>query len=489
MEVNQSVSARTETSITMAWNCDETANYLWYFINNQWTGVAIANSKSGTYTISGLNPNAKYKIKTKVRATQEAETPLLEVETYSYPYCNSLPNFIIGDRVTLGFYNPLGRRITAILIAADGSTIASDVTTGETLQGFNGAVTVDSLLQSIPDSQSGVYSIKTIYGDKENTRSGGVYTVSRDTVPALNYAQYEDTNADTVAITQNDQLIIRNQSTVQFTAVGLAGGAAASVTGCSLTINGDSYIMTINDDIATVDDVVINSAASLDAFITVTDSRGMTYTQALGVTMLDWALPTALILCQRQNNFDTATNINVNALYSSINGHNTIDIKCRYKKTTDSTYGADVSLNDGITSVLSLDNLYVWNVQVVVTDLFGSTTYNTTVSKGTPILFIDKVKNSVGVNCFPQFEQSLEVNGINLDIKAIPSGADLNDLVYSRYYYGTGTYTNSPTITDTFLLSVYVMGNKIMQVIETCNKTSPVTYKRFYYDNAWGAWL
>ena len=122
-------------------------------------------------------------------------------------------------------------------------------------------------------------------------------------------------------------------------------------------------------------------------------------------------MPTANITLQRQNNYYSQTDITVDANYSSLDGQNTINIYAMYKKTTDSTYSTAVILQDNVTATLNLDNLYEWDVQVVLTDRLGTTTYNLTVGKGMPIIYFDRLKRSVGINCFPNYDSSLEVNG------------------------------------------------------------------------------
>jgi hypothetical protein len=151
--------------------------------------------------------------------------------------------------------------------------------------------------------------------------------------------------------------------------------------------------------------------------------------------VLDWTLPTAIITAQRQSNYYSETDINVNADYASVDSKNAVTIKCRYKKTTDTTYGSYVDLQDEVTSTITLDNLYEWNVQVLVSDLFGSTTYNLTVPLGMPIIFFDRLKNSVGINCFPQDQKSLEINGNNATKSIMTAYLDnaITNLAVSTY--------------------------------------------------------
>lgn len=417
--VSQSLTSRTETTATMAWTSDSTIDYIWYSTNNgsSWTGINVADGKSGSYTISGLSPNTTYQIKTRVRRKDSqltTDSSALSVTTYAYPYANSMPNFNVGDKLTIGIYNPLKRSVTVNILGADNSQISNDTTTGTSITGYNGATVVNRLLASLPNAKSGTYKVKVTYGSNVTTKTGGTYTIGNAYAPSIGALSYQDTNSTVTAITGNNQLIVRNKSTVQFTAQGLTALEDATIASCKVNVNGTNYNMTLSGSTATVNNITIDSAIDLDVKFTVTDSRGISASKTLEVTMLDWTLPTAIIELHRQNNFYSATDINVNAMYSSVDGKNSVTIKCRYKKVSDSTYSSYVDLADEVTSTLTLDNLFEWNVQVLVSDLFGSTTYNLTVPLGMPIFFVDRLLNSVGINCFPQDEKSLEVLGVNI---------------------------------------------------------------------------
>jgi len=438
---NQTLNNKTETTIVMNWNSNATVDYIWYSTNNgsSWTGINVTDGTSGSYTISGLTANTTYNVKTRVRRKDSqltTDSTALAVATYAYPYCNSMPNVAIGSKLTLGFFNPLKRSITVNILGADGSQISNDTTTGTSISGYNNATVQNRWYASIPNAKSGTYRVKVTYGSQVTTKTGGTYTVNvNDCIPSIGAVSYQDTNSTCTTLTGNNQQIIRNQSKVQFTASGLTGNKSATIASCKVTVNANNYNMTLSGSSATVNNIVIDSASSLTATFTVTDSRGITATKSLNVTMLDWILPTAIISLGRQNNFYSNTDINVNADYSSIDGKNTITITASYKKITESGYSSPVTLQDDVTATLNLDNNYEWNVQVTVTDKFGSTTYNLTVDRGIPIIFFDRILRSVGINCFPLDEESLEVNGINLErnVATVSLSAAITNLAVNTY--------------------------------------------------------
>lgn len=437
----QTLNNKTETTIVMNWSSNAVVDFIWYSTNggNSWTGINVTDGTNGSYTINGLADNTTYQVKTRVRRKDSqltTDSTALSVTTYAYPYCNSMPNFTIGDRIALGFYNPLGRSITVNIFGADNSQISNDTTTGASISGYNNATVQNRLYASIPNAKSGTYKVKVTYGSQITTKTGGTYSVNASVcIPIIGTVSYADTNSTCTTLTGNNQLIIRNQSQVQFNAIGLSGAKSATISSCKVTVNANNYNMTVSGSTASVSNVVIDSAANITATITVTDSRGITAKKTINITMLDWTPPTAIITLHRQNNYYSQTDINVNAEYSSIDGKNTITIKTRYKKVTDSTYGSYVDLQDEVTTTLTLDNTFEWDVQVLVTDKFGSTTYNLTVGIGLPIIYFDRILHSVGFNCFPVEEKSVEVNGVNIarSVATVSLSAAITNLAVNTY--------------------------------------------------------
>ena len=448
--VSQVLNNITETSITMNWTSDTVVDRVWYSIDNgvSWSNAINVNSASGSYVINGLTAEATYSVKTRVRRKDSqltTDSTGLSAKMYAYPYANSMPSFTIGSRITLGFYNPLGRIITVNILGADGSQISNDTTTGTSISGYNGEVVANRFYASIPNAKSGTYRVKVTYGNQENTKQGGTYTINtNDCKPSIGECSYLDTNNASTSVTGNNQLIIRNQSKVRLTAANLIGNKSATISNCKVVINANSYDMSLSGDSATVDNVVIDSASNTTATFTVTDSRGITTSKDINITMLDWTLPTAIINLHRQHNFYSESDINVNAEYSSIDGKNAIEIKTRYKKINEGGYSGYISLQDNVTSVLTLDNNYEWNVQVLVSDKFGATTYNLTLGRGMPIMFIDRKLSSVGFNCFPKDEKSVEVNGINLtnNIRTAWLNAAITNLAVNTYTIVPLTHSN-----------------------------------------------
>lgn len=416
--VSQSLSAKTETTISVNWSSDAVADFMWYSTDNgsTWTEADIADASKGSYTISGLSANTTYNIKTRVRRKDSqltSDSPTLAVVTYAYPYASSMPNFTIGASLTIGLYNPLNRTVTVALIGSDNSQIAIETATSNQITGYASETAINGLYASIPNSKNGTYKVKVTYGTNSSTKTGGAYSVNENVcMPLIGGVAYRDTNNATIALTGNNQDIVRNHSTVQFTASDLNGQRSASIVSCRVTVNGETYAMALSGTSATGGNATIDSGMDLAATITVTDSRGLSTSKKMSVNMLDWYIPSGIISLARQHNYYSETDIKVDAKYAYINGNNAITIT--YQATEDSPARTVVSgtLQDNVTSEIVLDNSYAWTVVVTLRDSLGGTAnYTLFISRGMPIVYFDRLKNSIGMNCFPQHAKTLEIDG------------------------------------------------------------------------------
>lgn len=222
---------------------------------------------------------------------------------------------------------------------------------------------------------------------------------------------YKDSNSTTVAVTGNNQKLVQSLSNLLATITSATAKKSASISKYEATINGVTKTIT---SAGNIDFGVINSANNLTLSVKVTDSRGNTVTASKTVTFLAWVLPTAIISLKRKNNYEDQSYLTVNATYSSVDSKNSVTIKYQYKKTTESSYTSLTTINNGSQVTLTLSKDFVWDFKIVITDKFGTTTYNTVLAKGKFILFVDTKKLSVGVNCFPSKTESLEVNGVQV---------------------------------------------------------------------------
>ena len=239
-----------------------------------------------------------------------------------------------------------------------------------------------------------------------------------DSQPMIGDISYIDTNSKTVSITGDSTKIIKGYSTVRATISNVKAMNGATIQKIVSKIGDVTNTTTLTGSSSSnvaIDIGKVNVSEDSQLVVTVTDSRGLTATSSITVTVCDYEKPTANISCKRRENFYTETDLIVNAHISDIFGKNTETIKAYTKQADASDYGAAVNVTEGETTTLSLDNTKAWNVKVVVSDKLSSYTNVLYIEKGQPIVFFDRQKSSVGVNCFPTRDNSFEVDGKTIE--------------------------------------------------------------------------
>lgn len=358
----------------------------------------------------------------------------------------SAPNFNDEQNPTISYSNPAGNNVTSLqaCISLTGSTsdIAyRDISKTGTSYTFNLTTAERNVLrQAITTSKTRTvyFYIKTVIGGNTFYNNVGRTLTITNANPTIGSITYKDNNTTTTNITNNNQIIIQNNSALLFNFSTVNALKYATLSNIKVTLNGITKTLNLSGTSVASTSLnfgTVNISQNATASIVLTDSRGNTTTYSKAITIASWTLPTAIITCQRKSNFYSETDINVNADYSSLNNKNQITIKYQYKKTTDGSYSALQNLQDEVTTTFTIDNTYAWNVRVIVSDLLGSTTYNIFVDKGTPIIYFDRKLFSVGVNCLPVNEYSIESSALPID-DVIYVGSQV---LYDNYQMTTAT--------------------------------------------------
>ena len=360
-------------------------------------------------------------------------------------------NSIAGSKITDNFsvnYTEYSASFTNnLLIAINGQTTAQTITDYQSGASFTLSTALKNAIYSATASSKTVtlafklatYNGGTLIGSSWASTVNVTVNNSNPTIGGITYA---DTNSATVNITENNQYIIRNKSSLSVTLTNLTALNGATLSKVELTIGGSTTTVNLSGTTVASQLVslgTINLSSNSPLSVKLTDSRGNSATGSINVLIYDWVAPTAVISCNREANFYSETNLLVNANYSSIGGNNTVTIQAYTKQASASSYGSAISVTNGVNTVLTLDNTKAWYVKIVVTDRLGSTTYEIYVDKGQPIIFFDRLKNSVGINCFPQNSESLEVDGV--------------DIIKALFYQAGDVYSVSGRIVDNGYIS------------------------------------
>lgn len=261
---------------------------------------------------------------------------------------------------------------------------------------------------------------------------------------------YADINATTKALTNNDQYIIQGKSTLQVKLPVAKKAVAknyATITRYEVAVNG--AVQTINySDTAdlTLNFGIVDVSTNATIVVSAIDSRGFKTSASSTILILPYALPSYNFVAERLNNFETTTNLKVVGFASplSINSTNKNSIKSskfKYRLVGATTWGAEADLPlTGFPNFtanpksVELDNTQAWEVSLTITDALGSVTSVSTVAVGTPILFIDTAKKSIGVNKFPSGEKAFEISG-NLDVDGVITAKANQWVAQGKYSY------------------------------------------------------
>lgn len=258
------------------------------------------------------------------------------------------------------------------------------------------------------------------------TQIGGLtYTnveiqINPETVkPTFNDFVYKDVNPKTVAITGNNQILIKGYS--QFKATVLAKDKMttkkyATPVKYRLELDGQASELNYSDtQNLEFPSQTVNSDGTKTATVTAIDSRGITTSVNKNITVLSHLQPSINIEAKRRNNFDNITSLKISGSFSPLRVNdqdkNRIEtVKYRYKNSNGS-FGAWKSLeltqsNGSFTAkedFLDLNSADYYDIEIQVDDRLSSKNEIVRVEAGKPLVFFSNNKEKVGINKVPEF--------------------------------------------------------------------------------------
>lgn len=399
--VYQSLNSRTINTIKMNWSTDVPRDHTQYSINGgAWidAGDTVASdNKSGTYTISNLEPNTTYSIKTRIKRTDSqlwSETGATNVTTYDYArITEDAPNITIGNNATIKYTNPSGASIEVGLFkentvaiaeyrAASGTSYTFDFTEEEINNMYNQTLTSTSVELR--------YYIKTT----QNSKIYYHYRARTFTVdlilnkPTFNDFEFADVNSKTLALTGNSQDMVNNYSTEKITissANKAIGKNFASIVKYKIAIGSQSKEI----NYSSTDDVsgTIEKPTSATITVTAIDSRGLQTSISKTANFISYTKPNVeSIKYTRENGVGEKVFFELTGKYFGNNfaNVNPLNVYFRYKKKTETQYSDwyDITTFEGITiedvSIKNAtENNYIPNISEGQNyESLGETTYD-----------------------------------------------------------------------------------------------------------------
>lgn len=455
-----SVASKTETSITVNSSCNVEVSSTRYRIMK--SGGSYGDWQTSN-TFGGLSENGTYTIQVEKigKVNGEAGYAQVDVATYYYPHCTSATDFTIGNVLTLNFYNPLNRTMDVKVIGNDGSKIGGWSGSGTTIWGFNDPNGIQDQYKSIPNSTFGYFKIQVSYGGVTHTRDvGNRYYIIGTEYPVFNNFEYEDTNPNTLRLTDNSSILINGYSNLK-TKISTTNKAYSNyhspIDKYRLNVGNMSSVEEAYKNDAQVE-MTINNINSPSIAVTAIDKRGLSQTVTKISSFKDYSKPVIKSMNAIRSNSGVGSEVTLefsgewwNDNFGKVQNSIT-SIKYYYKKTTDnnwtqgnveiiptisqSNFSGNVII-EGPTSNKGFDVSTAYNIKMVAIDeLSQSTEYQVTLGKGSPALAI--YESGVAINQMydeNDYNHKLQVNGGARIVGPISRVEDVTckNLLYTPY--------------------------------------------------------
>lgn len=388
---------------------------------------AKKGSTSGTLTVTH-NSDGKKSISVSLATAIYTSTVTTNSDTWTlddiprYATITSAPNFTDIQNPTIEYNNQAGTNVTSLqacisLTGSNPDIAYRDISTTGTSYTFNLTEAERNVLRqatTTSNTRTVYFYVKTVISENTFYEYKPVTFTIVNANPTFNVA-YLDTNATTTAITNNNQQIIQNKSTLQINITNATALKYATLSSASVNVNGVVTTQSLSSSSLTLNIGTLDVSSNLTIPVTITDSRNNSTTINLTIQVLSWSLPSAIISLKRENNYYAETNLTVDANYSSLDNNNTITIQYQIKKVSDTSYGSLTTIQDNVQTQFTADNTYEWNVRIVLTDRLGTYSYILTLGKGIPIVYFDNILNSTGFNCFPLTAEGVWSNNFPID--------------------------------------------------------------------------
>lgn len=524
--VSLSCSNITASSVKLSITASTTSNRWWYSLNggSSWKEFNSTDGTKKEITVTGLTPNTSYKIQACARKKTN------NVDGYSgTTTIKTLGGSVISSVSTLTADNATAKLTLSVtvyntsythtLVIKNGST---SILTISSLKLANGSNTItltaaqrSTILKAMSKIKSftGTFELKTFSGSAQignaSSKTATIQTTAANSAPTFSGFTYEDSNATSAGVTENNQILIQGISTLKITAQTATAKNEASISSYSV-VAGNATASSIT---TTINAGKITTTGSVPVIVTAIDTRGYTTSATVNITVLKYTnIDISSCAMRRINEVEDATQVSINGSITPVtigqlNKNGLQYLRYRYKKTSDEEYSNyydltnltmhnDNSFNFESHEWLSIDADYSYYVQFTVADKLTADTVTVTIPQGTPLLSFRRKK--IGVNkrepaAALDVDGSVMMNGFNVLglVAALTDSEDLNNLVEGGIYTqaqnaNANTDRHYPKAIAGFLEVIVNPSGYILQRYTAYNNSA--VYIRTRYNNTWYAW-
>ena len=466
--VSCSVSSITANGFKISASSSATADLWQYSLNGgtSWTQFSTTAGTSASVSLSTLSPNTTYSVRVRARKRTNqvyGTSSIISAKTLGGAVLLSCGSFA-ADAASIS----LSLRVTVYNAAyTNYITIKNGSTTYLSLAGrvwsagtAYRTITLTSserttLLNAMANVKSFTATIELV------TKSGSTQIGSASTCtciirtsqansgPSISGFTFADSYSTTIAITDNDQVLIQDYSRLTVTPGTATARNGASIVSYSAVCSG---VTKSNTTGAALSLGTIGTSGTRDITLTVTDSRGYTASVTQSVTVVPYSKPrVSSVSLRRTNDIETEMQLVFNGSISPITVDGTqknslLYARYRYKLTSASSYNSYTNILGSVTatgSSFSFSNLELCNLDsessydfhLQIRDQLNSLTsldLYFVVSQGTPLVALRK--KMVGINT-PSPETALHVVGdTRIEGTLTP---DEIDYPFDKPYFGT----------------------------------------------------
>ena len=298
-------------------------------------------------------------------------------KTYNYPYITSAPNFKIGNQLTIGIYNPLGRSCAVYIIRPDNESKGGDTTTGTGISGYNNQSWKNFWYGGIPNSKSGTYKVRLVCSalSRDTTVNGGTYSIQDNgtenpTFGVENIIDVVDTL--NVAITGDNTKFIKGHNTLTGKITPMSSNYYANLDYYSISATGLAT-QTKNYSTSNIS-FTLNNLTTNSFVVNAVDKRTLSTPATKSIILINYDNPTLTeAVITRQNGTGTYIDVDFKGNYTNWQGlaqNNAVaSAKYKYKKVGNTTWSSWVNIP---TSAITNTN-GVWEIKTTFNTVFSNT--------------------------------------------------------------------------------------------------------------------
>ncbi|MDD3267635.1 MAG: DUF859 family phage minor structural protein [Burkholderiales bacterium] len=321
---------------------------------------------------------------------------------------NDISNFNLGSNINISFTKYSTNFVDELYITLGGVNVCyrANIPTNYTL-----ALTQNELNEiylRIPNANTALLTFTIFTYSGLNQIGSSVKTATASVInsnPTFNNYDYLDSNGNVVSITENNQVIVKNKSTLRIVISEqnkMVTNNYSTPKNYLATCDDKNITINYSDISITADLGIITNAGIKRLSIKATDSRGNSTTIYKDINIVEYETPTSNTEITRLNNFENQTTITMNGSFNllTLNGINKNTIQSvRYRYSEQGTQ-YPTTWNDMIFQiinnsfqvtnvVLSLDNTKAFAFQFEIVDKLEAVYITRTVDIGKELMFLN----------------------------------------------------------------------------------------------------